>query len=208
MNHYSLRIIEPKDLGSVVEIHKKSFPDSLLTMLENRTIERYYEWQMGVPNQCHAVGCYEDEMMVGFCFAGVFRDSEIGFLKRNWRLILKQLIIHPELLKQKIVLKRALFLISAMFNQVIPKKQSSDYVNSKKFGVLSIAVDPKYQGLKIGKELIQESESFARQSKFTIMRLSVHIDNIQAIHFYENQGWMKKLDESGKWTGLMEKALI
>ena len=42
---------------------------------------------------------------------------------------------------------------------------------SNKFGVLSIAVDPRYQGSGIQKSLISEAELYAKNHNFTSMRL-------------------------------------
>ncbi len=208
MNNFELKLIELKDFSQVAGIHKKAFQNSLLSILGDKPIERYYKWQMQIPNKCHAMGCFEKEKMVGFCFSGVFRDSEIGFIQRNWLLLLRQLIMHPRILNQMKLRKRLKYILLSYIKKIIHCKGNQKLLSDEKFGILSVAVDPEYQGLKIGKELVHESEKFARQNNFSKIRLSVHTDNFQAIQFYETQGWKKTKDDSGKWLGLMEKALF
>jgi ribosomal protein S18 acetylase RimI-like enzyme len=74
------------------------------------------------------------------------------------------------------------------------------------FGILSIAVDPRRQGIGAGKSLIAYCEASAFQRGFEQMHLTVEPENRQAIAFYERLGWEKAL-ESGVWKGRMIKRL-
>ena len=48
-----------KDLGQVAKIHIKSFPKSLLSVIGEESIIRYYEWQFksGAKNLPHWIVC-------------------------------------------------------------------------------------------------------------------------------------------------------
>lgn len=77
----------------------------------------------------------------------------------------------------------------------------------RSFGVLSIAVDPERRGLGIGRSIMNLGEKEARAKGFLQLNLTVHLNNSEAISFYEHCGWKKLLDNSGNWTGSMIKPL-
>jgi len=53
------------------------------------------------------------------------------------------------------------------------------------YGILSIAIDPHYQGLGIGKMLMEHAEAIAREKGFCEMDLTVGPQNKRTIDFYE-----------------------
>jgi ribosomal protein S18 acetylase RimI-like enzyme len=77
--------------------------------------------------------------------------------------------------------------------------------NDKVFSVLVIAVDPTIQHHGIGKMLMQRAEDTAIEHGYTLMHLSVDLENIQAIRFYEKLAWNK--DREVNWRGSMLKPL-
>jgi len=77
---------------------------------------------------------------------------------------------------------------------------------SKSYGILSIAIDPHYQGLGIGKMLMERAEAIAKEKGFCEMDLTVEPQNERTIRFYERLGWEKVINENG-WSGRMRKRL-
>ena len=199
-----IRPLTIEELPRVAELHMRAFPNSLLTKFSNQIIEEYYRSQTQPPNECLAVGGYIKDQIIGFCFSGVFKDSETGFLRRNLQLLLAQVFRHPRLLLDPVLLHRVWEVFHLM--TLGPKNNPGrGLVREKKYGILSIAVDPGSRGLGIGKMIMQHVYQDARNKGFKEMRLSVHVDNTQAIGFYEKEGWEKIETKDGRWLGLMKK---
>lgn len=208
-----------EDLTTITEIHRSAFPETALTKLGGETVRRYYEWQMDHAENALIIGAFVREKMAGFCFGGRFKDATSGFLKHNKFYILWRILSHPWLVRDRIFRERILFGIKVLRKKMIRKArekrlakdaslkkagESDTRLNS--FGILSIAVDDRFQGEGVGYELMRASEDAARRRKYKQMNLSVHTDNWQAIRFYEKCGW-ERLMEKGVWRGNMRKTL-
>lgn len=199
-----IRPITTEELPRVAGLHMRAFPNSLLTKFGNLIVEEYYRSQTQPPNECMTIGGYIKDKLIGFCFSGVFKDSETGFLRRNLQLILAQVFRHPRLLLEPVLLHRVWEVFHLM--TFGPKNNpGSVEVREKKYGILSIAVDPESHGFGVGKTIMQHVYQDARNKGFKEMRLSVHVDNTQAIGFYEKEGWEKIETKDGRWLGLMKK---
>lgn len=203
------------NLSDVAKIHIVAFPESGLTQLGHKIITRYYLWQLDGTHDSFCYGCFMGDVLIGFCFAGVFRGSETGFIRRNAFRIGLHLIFHPKLLNMGIVKKRISYTMGVIY-QFFRKRMKKTFeksINSKKvnkterYGILSIAVAPKFQGLGIGKTLMTLIEEDAINNGFTSIRLTVHPENKNAVKFYENLGWRRRIVKGEKWQGYMEKAL-
>jgi len=185
-----------------------TFPESALTKFGAESIRRYYLWQLNGPHKSLCIGAFDETKMVGFCFAGVFREAETGFLRKNRIFLIWRIMTHPWLLNNEIVRDRINYGLQALKRLARKKKAQAAQPKPavERFGILSIAVHPQYQALGIGKLLMADVETSARQGGFNLMRLSVHPNNRQAVLFYEGLGWKKKLT-NGAWEGYMEKSL-
>lgn len=195
-------------LSQVSRLHHAAFPKSALTHLGQEAVRRYYEWQLTGPHDCLAIGAFDEQRrLLGFCFGGVFRGALSGFVQKNRRFLAFQVLRRPWL-----IFTNSIFRDRLRVGLRVAKKRStqpavsSDRGVNRPFGILSIAVDPVAQGKGVGQLLMQYSENYARQNGFKSMQLTVAVDNIQAIRFYEKSGWVKKSD-SATWTGAMVKAL-
>ena len=63
--------------------------------------------------------------------------------------------------------------------------------------IANIAVNPKFQGQGIGRELIEFSESIAREKNFSELQLTTHILLAENIRLYQHLGWQEtSRDES------------
>ncbi len=206
-----IRNIEIPDLSQVAKIHMDAFPESILTVFGNKVIRKYYEWQMAKPNECYPTGVFLQHQLVGFSFAGVFLDSEIGFLRKNWLLIIETIFSNPVILVNPVLWKKTQNAFQELSRERKYLKQrnmsnSSQYV--KKFGILSTAVKPAYQGSGIGKLITENIEIIASGLGFGTIRMSVHPANSKSILLHEKLGYQKIFFENGKWNGVMEKQLF
>jgi ribosomal protein S18 acetylase RimI-like enzyme len=203
-----LRDLEKNGLEHVARIHKLAFPESALTKLGTEAVRRYYEWQLNGPHDCYAIGIFDrEDNLVGFCFAGVFRGSLSGYLEKNKVFLLLWLVFHPWLVFNPLIMERIQLALRLFTRKRTPKSNLS-IKEKENYGVLSIAVDPKKQGLGIGKKLMNLVEQDATKKGFFHLLLTVHITNTQAIKFYENLGWKKTNIESKNWNGEMVKDLF
>ena len=192
----------------MVKVHMAAFTGSALTMLGNTAVHRYYEWQLIGPHDLTALGAFIDNRMAGFSLGGVFQGSLSGFLAKNRRFLVYRILSHPWLLLNPIVRDRLSVGRKGLSNLMKPKRSSlpSESARPRSFGILAIAVEPRLQGSGVGKLLMKRTEEIAHQLSFPEMRLSVHPENNQAVHFYENLHW-ERVIRNGEWNGEMKKAL-
>ena len=204
---YHWRKIEIDDLPQVTLIHRKAFPKAALTQLGVESIKRYYEWQLTGPHNCFPIGVFDkSQMLLGFCFAGVFKGTLSGFINKNKYYLVMQLISHPWLLMNPVIKDRIKIALHTLKKKPIKINPNKIVVIEKSFGILSIAVDPEKKGLGIGKFLMKVVENEALKNGYNHMHLTVEPQNIEAVHFYEHCGWEMILGEQGIWNGRMEKA--
>ncbi|HEX2950281.1 MAG TPA: N-acetyltransferase, partial [Armatimonadota bacterium] len=73
--------------------------------------------------------------------------------------------------------------------------------------ILSIAVDPNFQGHGIGTGLVRCGLEYLKQQGVPFVRLEVRPDNLSAIHLYEKFGFEKKgmtRDSQGTWLIMLK----
>lgn len=205
-----LRDLKIGDLPQIVSIHAAAFPTSALTQLGLEAIRRDYEWLMNGPHEAINLGCEYDGGLAGFCFSGRFNGARSGFVRHNRFFLIWTLVTHPWLIVNTIIMEQLRLEWIIFLKQVRSRRPSTIFPSpterQRSYGILSIAVHPKYQGLGLGKALTNRAEAIARQQGFQQMHLTVHFDNMQAIRFYESQGWRKESDENG-WQGKMMKKI-
>lgn len=196
------------NLWDVTQIHLAAFPSSALTHLGHEAVRRYYEWQLIGPHECLAIGAFDDQgRLLGFCFGGVFRGALSGFVQKNRRFLVSQVLRRPWLIFTNSIFRERLRVgLRVAKKSSVKSVVSSEKTMARPFGILSIAVDPAAQGKGIGQQLMQYSEDYAKAHGFSLMRLSVAKDNLQAIRFYEMGQWVKDSTRSD-WDGGMLKKL-
>jgi ribosomal protein S18 acetylase RimI-like enzyme len=201
-----IRELTPRDLSSIAATHLRAFPESALTALGMEAVRRYYEWQLTGPHDVAAFGAFTENEMAGFCFGGVFRGAMSGFLQKHRKYLAWRVITHPWLLSSPLFRDRLGNGLSILKRFSKPQGSTAKAPKQLSFGILSIAVDPRFQGQGAGKLLMAASETVARAQGFAEMNLSVHPANQQAIRFYESLGW-QKVTKSEAWSGEMTKLL-
>ena len=205
---YKLRELTSRDLPGVATVHLRAFPGSALTSLGHEVVQRYYNWQLAGPHEVVAIGITDSEGLTAFCFAGVFHGSLTGFLMKNWPYLLTRIALHPWILADSnIRAKVSVALRSLGSRRRRASARSTASGKGKPFGILSIAVDPTKSRMGQGKCLMNRAEQIAREREFSLMRLRVSPNNLQAIGFYERLGWTRKEAQSGAWSGTMQKDL-
>lgn len=208
-----MRDLSVENLPAVASIHTAAFPDSALTKLGREAVRRYYEWQIVGPHDGVNIGAFSDDAMLGFCFGGIRRGALGGFLEKNRRFLIIRVATRPWLLFNPLFRERAQFAIQRLFGKLRPSKPpvaaSSQPVVPQSipaFGILSIAVDPRYQGSGAAQLLMEYSEQEALRRGFFRMHLTVHPSNTRAVRFYEKMGWQRD-EHSEVWDGSMSKMI-
>ncbi|MGH7721176.1 MAG: GNAT family N-acetyltransferase [Gemmatimonadaceae bacterium] len=204
----NVRDIALADLGTVARIHRDAFPRSALGALGSEAVRRYYHWQLVGPHDALALGALLDDALVGFCFAGVFRGALSGFVRANRAFLIWSVVRRPWLLTSPLLRERVRLAVRSgrppsgrvVADRGVPREGDGS------FGVLSIAVDPRFSGRGIGTTLMDGAEGAARSRGFASMSLTVEPHNEQAVRFYEHLGWTRALRE-GMWNGMMTKAI-
>ena len=200
----------PLQLDAVARVHVAAFPDSALSQLGLEVVRRYYEWQLTAPrNDSLLLGVIVDGELGGFCVGGVFRGKMSGYLRQHRTFLIWQLARRPWLLargnfRDRIVAGLRIVKVLPSPKASVPLYQDSD---PNSFGILSIAVDPRRQGLGLGRLLMDEAERLARQRGFGRMNLSVKVSNDRAIRFYEGLHWQRRIGADAIWNGEMIKWL-
>ena len=203
---YFIQPIGEADLFQVASIHRAAFTDSALTKLGQMAVYRYYEWQLTGPHELTALGAYIDRQMVGFCFGGSFHGALSGFLEKNKRFLIGRVLAQPWLLLNPIFRDRVQSGIKRLGKSVKPAQLLIQPRPSTCFGILSIALDPSYQGLGVGKLLMTRAEEAAQRMNYSEMLLTVQPKNKKAVAFYERLQW-QKIARNGEWSGEMRKAV-
>ncbi len=207
MENITVRNLSQNNLDSVVNVHLNAFSDRALASLGREAVRRYYEWQLQGPHDAIALGIFQDEKLAGFCFAGVFHGSLSGFLQKDKWFLAWRVITHPWLIVAPFFRERINLAWDVLRRR--PNSAVSQPVtpSTKSFGILAIAIDPQIQGTGLGKRLMAETEKIAAERDFSRLYLTVDINNIQAIAFYQNLGWQKMPASDGLWHGSMVKYL-
>jgi ribosomal protein S18 acetylase RimI-like enzyme len=203
-----IRDLSVEDLDELTTIHGKGFPDSAMSKLGTEVVRRYYDWLLNGPHDASTFGLFRHGELLGFCFCGKFNGAVSGFVKRNRLFLFSRVITRPDLWFSSEFLKRIRTGARALFRiRGKPEVREERVVMPPSFGILAIAVSPKCQGEGFGKKLMEVAENVATNRGFTRMNLSVSVTNLQAITFYENLGWDRRL-EDGVWKGQMTKSPI
>jgi GNAT superfamily N-acetyltransferase len=205
-----IRLLDEADLPDVVCVHLGAFPDSAITALGSGAAARYYRWQLTGPHECVALGLFVGTEIAGFCFGGQFRGALTGFVRRNrgflaWRVLTRPwLLLHREF-RSRLSLGSRLARSGTRGTTTSDEPRRAERARS--FGILSIAVHPRFQGAGLAMLLMSESERIARSQGYVQMHLTVHPRNTPAVRVYERCGWVR-VTGGDRWTGSMRKALL
>ncbi len=202
------RPLATSDLRASAAIHVEAFPHAAISQLGVATAERYHA-SLLARDDVHAFAAVSADRLAGFCFGGTARAVEGAFLRENLWFVGGELLKRPSLVTQPFIHDR----IRAGLRFLHPKDSSVDERNfpaeataSSSFTILYLAVHPDIEGRGVAQQLLEAVESHARSRAFAQMDLSVYLDNVRAIAFYERNGW-QRLIQDGAWQGFMFKSL-
>jgi ribosomal protein S18 acetylase RimI-like enzyme len=204
-----IRTLEEGDLTSVAAVHVAAFPSSALTKLSAEAARRYYEWLLLGPHDVTALGAFVGADLAGFCFGGTFRGAMAGFLHANRLFLVRQVVLRPWLLGNPMVRERmraASRSLNRFRSRPVPGRVSTSTSGAPCFGILSIAVHPRRQGMGLGRLLMAEAETCARKRGFRAMDLTVDPGNVQGVQFYKRLQW-QPVESATAWGGRMIKTL-
>lgn len=206
----TIRPILVEDLPLVARLHLDSFPDSALTKLGPAIVERYYQWQLAGPHRkVHAVAAFVAAECAGFSFSGIFSGSTSGFIRRYRANLITAVLRHPHLIFNERFLKRlgeGIRLLTRQKKLTVRDTKGGTAEPRTDYGILSIAVAPRFQKSGIGQRLMLDAEAEALKYGCRELCLTVHPENTKAVRFYEKQEW-RKLVTAGLWNGAMVKTL-
>lgn len=212
-----VRALTVESLPDVVEIHREAFPESAMTLLGKRVVDRYYRWQFIGPHPLpFAAGVWREGTLQGFVFGGVRRGAVSGFARRFLSTVIVGALTHPAGAK-KLIGPKVVPVLRFMVRRtpqtsspavVEPARATSPVApaSAPSLGVLSIAVARRARGTGAATELLVAAEQEARRSGFSQMHLTVDTTNARALRFYEREGWVRK-ESDGLWRGGMIKSL-
>ena len=204
-----LKHLEVEDLPLIARVHIDSFPDSALTKLGPEVVELYYLWQLTGPHKkVWATGAFVADECVGFSFSGIFNGSTSGFIHKYKASLIKAVLSRPQLVFNLLFLKRLSEGVRLMtrFSRKKPPSNAAESSSTLNYGILSIAVAPQFQKLRIGRLLMLDAEDEALKYGCREICLTVHPGNIKAVQFYESQNW-QRFAPSNLWNGAMIKSL-
>jgi ribosomal protein S18 acetylase RimI-like enzyme len=154
------------------------------------------------------VGVFKGDELQGFAVGGKSRGALSGFVRRNKYYLVYRTLLTPVILvtpQGRKAFRSALRVFRRRSGKKTAKPRAA--LGPPSFGILAIAVAPAFQGKGVGKVLMEEMESVARARGYSRMHLTVSVDNLQAIAFYEKLGWLKSSEDSC-WAGGMVKSLV
>ena len=202
----SIRALTKADLPQIVTVHRAAFHSSAITRAGAEAVRRYYAWLFDGPHDGYAIGAFQGEELMGFCFGGRYRGALSGYLRKHRVFLISRILMRPWLLADSFFVSRMFAAGNALrrFGWSRPKADTQMQQQQPSFAILSIATHPQAQRTGIGRALLEEAKQEAQSRGFARMHLSVSPENGKAIRFYEREGW-QKVDEEGTWKGQMQK---
>ena len=132
-----VRGLKTADLFDAAKIHRKSFPKSLLTILGEKSIIKYYEWQFNSGAKIYPIGIYIDKNLVGYCIGGVFKAALGGFLARNKLFLIIQVLKNPSIFLKLKFFKNIIYVLKLTTYFTFKKKY---HITNSKINLIIILV--------------------------------------------------------------------
>ena len=178
--HY--REASKMDLDSIAKLHIEAFPNFFLTKMGHSFVLKYYQVVFEYPRKVALVAEYKGAIL-GFIVGFGNPSSFYSFYKKHKLrlipLIILSLLKNPLLIKQVIINITRVFVFDSLAHDI---------------EIASIAVSPKKQGMKIGKNLVMKFLNIAREkSTYNNVFLTTDACNNETVNlFYQKQGFLLK----------------
>lgn len=204
-----IRPLALDELDNVVAIHMKAYPNAALTRLGPDFVRRYYLWRHRTADHFVLLGAWSGARLVGFEFAGSFREPTASFVRQNWPSILHRIARKPRVLLAGGFVARTLVgarMIAPWLRRRRASKSVAPADRQPRFRSLSLAIDPAFQGRGIGTALLIELEQVARSMSLKEIGATNDVDNIPIIRIHERLNW-ERIGTEPVWRGAWRKVL-
>lgn len=174
-----IRIIPPKDLDDVVEVHNSAFKGFFLTNLGPRFLKLYYRSVTDSPNGI-LIGAYQGEKLIGFC-AACYKSAgfNASLVKEHW--------LEFGLLGIQLLLTRPMAVMRLVRNLNKTGTEDDDGAYAE---LMSIAVDRNVQNSGAGKAMLDYLEAMLRQEGIDSLSLTTDKENNEkTLGFYAKRGF-------------------
>jgi len=175
METLAITNMKAAQVKAVASLHARALPNDLLPSLGHKFLERYYETMLDCPYALVLVALHK-EKLVGFVNIATAPD-------KLFRWVLKKKIIRTILACINLSIKNPSRLIEAVAAITAGTPQAD---NSGE--VAFIAVEPNYQKLGIGKNMIAESNRIFKNKGLYKVFTKTLSSNRAVMRFY-NENW-------------------
>jgi ribosomal protein S18 acetylase RimI-like enzyme len=206
---YEVRALLPGELAGIARIHCAAFPSSGLSLLGEKVVERYYEWQLArVPGATTFVVC-SGRNVRGFAVCGDTLCSTGRFMVEHAGSVVHAILRRPRMIADP----RFVRFVSYAARVLLPRRpraggvaERSPAPAARRFWVEAIAVHPAERGRGLGSMLLSQCEQAAAAQGFDECFLAVEPENADAVRLYRRRGW-EPVPSNGLWNGRMRKTL-
>lgn len=182
----NFRIAQTSDINDIVTFHKKNFKNYYLTNLGENILKKYYCYFIqDQKNFCNI--CELDGELVAISLYVKRYDEQMNRFYSENKKILSKAILSKVLKMNRVIIKGTLSRVT----NILKNQEPFDLPDVT---LLSLATDSTYQSQGIGKQLIVDSEKIMSDRGITEYYLSVLPENERAIQFYENNGFIRKVE--------------
>jgi ribosomal protein S18 acetylase RimI-like enzyme len=183
--------INHKHLKGLADLHLEvSTEENFLPLLGEKCMMKFYEWWI-LRDDVITYVAVDGERVVGHVLGPLNLDYRNNLNKFLFRYLffgfIKAIFVHP-LRLINLSLKRFNLILLSLKGLLYRKVKTKDFGNERCI-LLSIAVDPEYQGKGVAKKL---NDLFLEEAKIKGKKevtLSVRASNARAIAFYKKMGW-------------------
>lgn len=181
-------------IDGLIKLHYKvAIKENFLPLLGNEVMGAFYKWWIGREDTIGFVATIDDKV-IGHVLCPLqinYRASLNRFLLAFIPKGILNAFIHYPFRTIKLLYNRLPMIINFCISLIFRKKSKSfrNDMSDKRAIMLSLAVDPEYQGKGIAKHLSDLFFNEAKNKGKNLVVLSVRNSNARAINFYFKTGW-------------------
>jgi len=173
------------DIQKIIGLHLSSFDKNHFSAeFSEEMLNRYFKNLLELNDFNFVFYDDEQEELLGYVIAGYnSREAVNKFIKKNYFAVIFTLVRNPRFLPEKV-------------SEISEKIFGTNYEKKAKCRLYLIAVNKKYKGKGIGKQLINHLENEIHKTGLNLYGLSVRKDNKEAIGFYNQNGYEVEFENS------------
>ena len=194
-------LVDSSETDQVVSLHCQSFPDSVLTAFGPEIVRDYYSSHLNGGQHLLTVGARVDGTLVGYCLL-VRKTKMLGFLTSQMR--------HPRTLLLRLGTPGLAVRVLGSLGQSLVLRWMRLWkpteASKSSCRLLAVGVSPQYEGIGVGRSLVERAELEAYVRGTARIGLSVKESNTRARRLYERCGW-NSITRKGRFDGQMFKDL-